>query len=145
MIECMFDGVGPEVLASSDDPVVVGAIGGWARGEAGAAARRLAAIGELVARRCGVGEVDPDLVDARSRWACDRWDATAAEVAAELGVSARRASSQMYLAQSLRERLVKVNALFLAGRIGARLVSTISWRTHCVIGDAEMAAIDAEI
>ena len=51
----------------------------------------------------------------------------------------------MYLAQSLRDRLPEVNALFLAGRIGARLVSTISWRTHCVVGGAAMAAIDAEI
>lgn len=145
ILECMFDSVGPEGLSSVDDAGVVGAIGGWAAGEAAAAARRLAAVGELVARRCGVGEVDPDLVDARSRWACDLWDATAAEVAAALGISARRASSQMYLAQSLRERLPKVNALFLAGRISARLVATISWRTHCVIGAVEMAGIDAEI
>ena len=141
----MFDSADPEVLPSADDAVVVGAVGGWAHSEAAAAARRLAAIGELVARRCPVDEADPDVVDERSRWVCDPWDATAAEVAAALGISARRASSQMYLAQSLRERLPKVNALFLSGRIGARLVSTISWRTHCVIGTAEMAAIDAEI
>lgn len=51
----------------------------------------------------------------------------------------------MYLAQSLRERLPKVNALFLAGRIGVRLVSTVSWRTHCVIDTAVMAAIDTGI
>ena len=140
----MFDAMGPEALPSADDAAVVDAVGDWSRGEAAAAARRLAAIGELVARRCPVDE-DPDSVDPRSRWACDPWDATAAEVAAALGISARRASSQMYLAQSLRERLPKVNALFLAGRIGARLVSTISWRTHCVVGDAQMAAIDAEI
>lgn len=141
----MFDSAGPEVLPSADDAVVVGAVGGWAHSEAAAAARRLAAIGELVARRCPVEGADPDVVDERSRWVCDPWDATAAEVAAALGISARRASSQMYLAQSLRERLPKVNALFLSGRIGARLVSTISWRTHCVIGTSEMAAIDAEI
>ena len=141
----MFESIGPDALPAADDAQVVGAIEGWAGGEAAAAARRLAAIGELVARRCGVGETDPDLVDERSRWACDPWDATAAEVAAALGISARRASSQMYLAQSLRERLPKVNALFLVGQICARLVATISWRTHCVVGAAEMAAIDAEI
>lgn len=141
----MFDGLAPDVLAAAGDADVVGAVGGWARGEAAAAARRLAAIGELVARRCGVGGDDPDVVDPRWRWACDLWDATAAEVAAALGISARRASSQMYLAQSLRERLPRVNALFVAGRIGARLVSTISWRTHCVVDAAVMAAIDAEV
>lgn len=144
-IDSMFDGIGPDALPAADDAALVGAIEGWAGGEAAAAARRLAAIGELVARRCGVVETDPDVVDERSRWACDPWDATAAEVAAALGISARRASSQMYLAQSLRERLPKVNALFLAGQIGARLAATISWRTHCVVGAAEMAAIDAEI
>lgn len=134
-----------EALPAAEDPEVVGAIGDWARGEAAAAARRLAAIGELVARRCSADDGDPDLVDPRSRWACDSWDATAAEVAAALGISNRRASSQMYLAQSLRERLPKVNDLFLAGRIGARLVSTISWRTHCVVNEAVMGAIDTEI
>lgn len=141
----MFEQLEPDSLPAASDAAVVGAIGGWAVAEAGAAARRLAAIGELVARRCGVGETDPDLVDPRTRWACDLWDATAAEVAAALVISPRRASSQMYLAQSLRERLPRVNALFLAGRINARLVATISWRTHAVIGQAAMAAIDTQI
>lgn len=141
----MFDELAPEALAGADDAAVVAAVGGWGSAEAAAAARRLAAIAELVARRCPADDPDPDMVDARARWACDLWDATAAEVSAALGISPRRASSQMYLAQSLRQRLPKVNALFLAGRIGARLVSTISWRTHCVVGDAEMAAIDAGI
>ncbi len=145
ILEHMFDNIGPEALPSADDAAVVGAVGDWARAEAAAAARRLAAIGELVARRCPSDRGDPDLVDPRSRWACDPWDATAAEVGAALGISTRRASSQMYLAQSLRERLPRVNALFLAGRIGARLVSTISWRTHCVVAMAAIAAVDAEI
>lgn len=141
----MFDKTEPGALAAVGDAAVVDAVEGWARGENAAAARRLEAIGELVARRCPAGEADPDVVDERARWACDPWDATAAEVGAALGISARRASSQMYLAQSLRERLPRVNALFLSGRIGARLVATISWRTHCVVGATEMAAIDAEI
>ena len=141
----MFDNTPPDALSAADDAVVVGAIEGWARAEAAAAARRLAAIGELVQRQCSADPDDPDLVDPRSRWACDPWDATAAQVGAALGISTRRASSQMYLAQSLRERLPKVNDLFLRGRIGARLVSTISWRTHCVVGAAAMESIDADI
>ena len=141
----MFDNTPPDALAAADDAVVVGAVEGWARAEAAAAARRLAAIGELVQRHCPADPDDQDLVDPRSRWACDPWDATAAQVGAALGISTRRASSQMYLAQSLRERLPRVNALFLMGRIGARLVSTISWRTHCVVGTAAMEAIDSDI
>ncbi|KAA0111957.1 HNH endonuclease signature motif containing protein [Mycolicibacterium sp. P1-5] len=141
----MFDDLEPDALPTADDAAVVGAVAGWARGEAAAEARRLASIAELVARRCAPDDEDPDEVDGRARWACDRWDAVAAEVGAALGISARRASSQMYLARSLRERLPKVNAAFMAGRIGARLVSTISWRTHLVIDDAAMAALDADI
>ena len=135
----MFDSLAPSGLPDADDAAVVGAVEGWARAEAAGAARRLAAIGELVERRCV-----PD-GDERESWSCDLWDATAAEVGAALNMSMRRASSQMFLARSLRERLAKVNALFLAGRIGARLVSTISWRTHLVVDEEAMAAIDAGI
>jgi hypothetical protein len=138
----VFDNLDPADFAEADDDAVVGAIEGWARAEAAGAARRLAAIAELVERRCGADD-DPD--DERGSWSCDRWDATAAEVGAALNLSSRRASSQMYLAQSLRERLPKVNALFLAGRIAARLVSTISWRTHLVVDSDAMAAIDSGI
>lgn len=78
----MFEFKDPEALPTVDDAAVIDAVEGWARDEA--AAQRLAAIGELVARRCPTG-ADPDLVDPRSRWACDPWDATAAEVAAAPG------------------------------------------------------------
>lgn len=138
----MFDNLPPADLSEADDRAVVGAVEGWARAEAAGAARRLAAIAELVERRCGTID-NPD--DPRRLWSCDRWDATAAEVGAALNLSARRASSQMYLAQSLRERLPQVNASFMAGRIEARLVSTISWRTHLVVDADAMAAIDAGI
>lgn len=138
----MFDTLDPAELGDADDGAVVDAVEGWARAEAAGAARRLAAIAELVERRCGA-EDDPS--DERRSWSCDRWDATAAEVGAALNLSPRRASSQMYLAQSLRGRLPKVNAVFMEGRIAARLVSTISWRTHLVVDSDAMAAIDAGI
>jgi hypothetical protein len=135
----VFDHLAPAGLPDADDAGVVGAVEGWARAEAAGAARRLAAIAELVARRCAPDD------DERMLWSCDLWDATAAEVGAALNVSPRRASAQMYLARSLRERLPKVNAVFLAGRIGARVVATISWRTHLVVDAQAMAAIDAGI
>ncbi len=136
----MFDHLDPPDLPEADDALVVGAVEGWSQAEAAGAARRLAAIAELVARRC-----DPDDDDERQMWSCDLWDATAAEIGAALNVSPRRASSQMCLARSLRERLPKVNAVFLAGRIGARLVSTISWRTHLVVDEDAMVAIDTAV
>jgi hypothetical protein len=69
----------PEALSRADDATVAAAIEEWALVEAAAGARRLHAIAELV-RRYGD--------DERTYWACDCWDAAAAEVAAALGVSA---------------------------------------------------------
>ncbi|OBY32048.1 hypothetical protein ACT18_09940, partial [Mycolicibacter kumamotonensis] len=109
-----------DTLREVDGAALVAAIGGWAQAEAAAAARRLAAIAELTGRCC---YDDP----GRSRWAADDWDGVAAQVGAAMGVSHGKASSQMYLAQALAERLPKVAALFAAGQLNAALVSTISW------------------
>lgn len=56
----MFDGSLPEgeALKDADDAPVVTAIAGWARVEAAAAARRLAAIAELVDRRIEGGSAE---------------------------------------------------------------------------------------
>ena len=88
----------PDSLAEADDATVVAAIEGWGRAKT-IAARRHAAVAELISRRCAGNEDDE-----RSHWACDQWDAAAAEIGAALNLSPRRASTQMYLAQSLRER-----------------------------------------
>ena len=70
------------------DDALVGEIEQLMRDEAAVAARRLAAIAELVHRT-----VEED--DERGRWAFDPWDNTAARVAAALSVGQRRASGQM--------------------------------------------------
>ncbi|WP_156766797.1 DUF222 domain-containing protein, partial [Mycobacterium sp. E2327] len=75
----MFDSQAP-------DADVVDAITDGARAEAAAAARRLAAIAELVTRRAD-GATD------RAHWSCDNWDAIAAEVAAAQGISHALASA----------------------------------------------------
>lgn len=130
----------PESLAEADDKALVAAISGWARLEAAAAARRLAVIGELVARRTrGVDAVN------RSRWSCDYWDAAAAEVAAAEQISHGMASSQMYLASALRDRLPKVAALFLDGAISTRLVATMVWRTTLITDPYVLHVIDTEL
>ncbi|MBS4729279.1 DUF222 domain-containing protein [Mycobacterium sp. SM1] len=124
----MFDGSVPAgaALAHADDATLVAAIGGWARVEAAASARRLAAIAELVARRVQGGSPE------RGRWSCDNWDAMAAEVAAAQGISHGMALGQMYLGVALRDRLPLVGALFAEGTIGARLVATIVWHTELI-------------
>ncbi|OBG38650.1 HNH endonuclease signature motif containing protein [Mycolicibacter heraklionensis] len=134
------DGLEPESLAEADDKALVTAISEWARVEAAAAARRLAAIGELVARRTrGADAVN------RSRWSCDYWDAAASEVGAAEQISHGMASSQMYLATALRERLPKVAALFLEGVINSRLVATIVWRTTLITNPYLLNAVDTEV
>jgi len=132
----MFDAL-PADPADVADDVLVASIGHWAAAEAAAAARRLAAIAELARRRCGG--------DERAHWACDEWDAAAAEVSAALGVSHGRASGQMHLGLTLRQRLPRVDALFRDGRLSARVVTAIAWRTDLVQDADALALIDAAV
>ncbi|MCV7229256.1 HNH endonuclease signature motif containing protein [Mycolicibacterium komossense] len=127
----MFDDSFPEPaeLFAVSDAALVEAIAGWARASAAADARRLAAIDELVRRRCG----DPD--DERNLWACDPTDSAAAEVAVALNIGHGRAITQLKLAGLLRGRLPAINALFLAGSIPLTMVSTLMWRTLLVDED----------
>lgn len=129
---------GPDDLSGADDHALVAAVAGWGRVEAAAAARRLAVIAELVERTTsGHG--------ARSRWACDGWDATAAEVAAAAGSTRGRASNQMYVATALRHRLPQVAGLFAEGTLSAAVVGTIVWHTTLVEDLATLAVIDAAL
>jgi hypothetical protein len=127
MIEIMFEVElpDPEALRGADDVAVVAAIEECNRLEAAAGARRLAAIAELTSRRC-------DKQGKRAEWACDGWDAVAAEVACALGVRHNKASSQMSLALALRHRLPKVAALYAAGQVNYPVISAIAWHTDLV-------------
>lgn len=125
-------------FAKVDDAALVAAIAEGNRAEAAAAARRFAAIAELVRRK-----VCED--DERNRNAFDPWDAVAAEVAAAMVVGHRRASGQMRIAQALRERLPQVAALFERGGINARIVSVITWRTMLVEDPEALALIDTAL
>lgn len=126
----------PTELGPLDDAAVVAAIEECARAEAAAAARRLSAIAELTRRRTASED--------HANWACDEWDSAAAEVAAALGLTHRRASGQMHLSLSLK-RLPKVAALFLAGEISERLMSAIAWRSYLVRDPEALKHIDADI
>ncbi|OBI07914.1 hypothetical protein A5715_16700 [Mycolicibacter heraklionensis] len=129
-------------LAAADEATLAAEVSRWARAEAMAASRRLAAIAELTARRCSN---DPDDRDGRSRWACDDWDGVAAEVSAGCAISHGKASGQMYLAVALRNRLPKVAALLAAGRITAALAATISWHTTLIVNPAVLALVDTAL
>jgi Domain of unknown function (DUF222) len=86
-----------------------------------------------------------DKPDERAHWACDFWDFAAAEVAAALGVGHGKASGQMQLSLTLRHRLPKVAALFMAGQVSYRVISAIAWQTNLVIDDEAAARIDTAL
>jgi hypothetical protein len=136
IFEYMFEDLpDPAQLADADDAAVLAAITAWARAEAATSARRLAVIAEYVRRHADGGI-------HFAHWACDDWDAIAAEVSAAQNISHGMASSQMYLAAALRERLPKVAAAFADGTISARLASTIVWHTHLIRDPEALALVD---
>jgi hypothetical protein len=110
------------------------------RDERAAVARRLLAAGRL----CQVRMADRDALD-RLQWCIDNWEAVAAEVGAELGISRGRASSQMNYGLELLERLPKLGAVMAAGLVDFRVIAVVVFRTG-LINDAQvLAAIDAQI
>lgn len=133
----MFDKVLPEpdVLSEVDDAALAASIAGWASVANAAEARRLAAIAELTWRRCVDEEQHP-------MWACDDWDACAAEVGAALICGHAWARVQMDLAMALRERLPRVGAKFLEGKLAARTVASVCARTSLVTDPAALAELD---
>lgn len=106
------------------------------RAEAAAAARRLAAVGELYARRASEWA-------ERKLWCVDPFEAVAAEVSAAQNISRGRAGTQIRYAQVLRERLPKIAAVFAAGEVDLRVVSAIINRTSNVTDEAIPAVDDA--
>ncbi|WP_460356551.1 HNH endonuclease signature motif containing protein [Mycobacterium sp. ZZG] len=123
--------------AGLDEPALIAAIEQAAREEAQAAARKLAAIAELV-------DLTVEDDDERGMWAFDPWKNAACHVGAALSVSQQRASAQMCIATALRHRLPRVAALYEQGRLSARLISEITWRTHLVT-DEFIAVVDAAL
>ncbi|WP_460688172.1 DUF222 domain-containing protein, partial [Mycolicibacterium hippocampi] len=135
----MFDGslVGPDQLTGLSDAALAQAAAGWASASAAAEARKLAVIAEIE-RRARAAQQHPN-------WVVDDLDAAAAGLSCALTISHGRALGQIGLAVTLRDRLPKVGARFLAGQISAAMIATISWRTYLVCDPAALARIDTEI
>ncbi len=93
----------------------------------------------MVNRR--VAEQDDELL----HWACDYWDAAAAEIAAAMGIAHRAASKEMRIAVALGDRFPRMAALFDEGRVSSRLIATITWRTLLVLDDEALRLIDEEL
>jgi hypothetical protein len=92
--------VGADALARLCDAALIEVITTSATAEARAAGARLAAIAELTTRRC-----NSQRGRARELWACDGWDAVAAEIAAAHTISHRAATTLMHQGLALRDRL----------------------------------------
>lgn len=133
-------GIIEHVFGDVDEAGLVATIEEATRVEASASALRTAAIAELMSRRA-VGDDD----DPRALWVCDPWASAAAEVAAAMNISHGRACGQMRIAETLRDHLPTVGALFGAGRLSARVIGVITWRTRLITEDAVWAAIDTEL
>ena len=135
----MFDDSLPGLggLHGLSDADLVAGIAGWSSAAAVAEARKLAAVAEW-ARRAGERGVHP-------RGACDDTDAAAAELACALTISHGRALGLMDTATTLRDRLPRVGARFLAGEVSAGVVWRIVWHTGLVRDAAVWAALDAEL
>jgi hypothetical protein len=124
-------------FAKGSDGGLIAAMGAAARMESAAIAQRLAAVGELYARRAMEWK-------GRELWCADPFEAVAAEVSAAQNISRGRAGSQIRYSRELRERLPKVAAVFAAGEIDFRMVSTIISRTSNV-DEAVIADLDAAL
>ena len=104
------------------------AVGGWARVESAACARRLAAMVALLDEAYaadGSGEQD--------QWCVDNFDAVAAHIAATQCLTTGAAGNLLYLAAALHEQFPKVAAVFADGLISLSLVRTIITRTRLAI------------
>lgn len=128
------------MFESSNDVGLLEAMRQGQRSERIGTAQRVLAAGRLCQRRMNA-------VDAadRTQWCIDNWEAVAAEVAAELGISRGRASSQMDYGLQLIERLPKLGALFASGAIEYGIVVAAVFRTGLITDPDTLAAIDEQL
>nr|WP_236984472.1 MULTISPECIES: HNH endonuclease signature motif containing protein [Mycobacterium] len=103
-----------------------------------AAAAQLVAIGGLFADRLARSAETED-------WAIDTMEAVAAEVAAGLRISQRRAQTKLHWARAMRERVPKVGALFAAGEIDFCAFATVVSRTELLTDPEVLARVDGLI
>ena len=115
------------------------AVGGWARVESAACARRLAAMVALLEEAYAA-----DGSAERDQWCVDNFDAVAARIAATQCLTTGAAGNLLYLAAALHEQFPKVAEVFADGLISLSLVRTIVTRTRlAILPDARRQIDDA--
>jgi hypothetical protein len=131
MIEYVFGGCG--------DAELLELMGEAQRAERAGFARQLLAVGRFTQRRMERMSGEHDF------WCVDDWEAIAAEIGAELGISRGRASSQMRYGTALVERFPKLAEVFVAGAVDFRVVAAAIFRTDLITDSAVLAKIDAQL
>ena len=121
------------------DAALIDALDHHTRTEATHAAARLAVIGEITARHCD------DETDESAHQIIDGWETAAAAVSAACHLTRAAASTQMRIAQALRDRLPKVAAVFARGAIPAKTIATITWRTQNITDPDALTLIDTAL
>jgi hypothetical protein len=124
------------MFEGSSDGELLGVMREAQRAERVAVARGLLAVGRFGQRRWAQAG------DEHGFWCVDDWEAIAAEIGAELGISRGRASSQMQYGRSLLERLPKLAAVFLAGEVDFRVIAVIVYRSALITDTQARAKID---
>ncbi len=124
-------------LATVDDAAVIDGLGSSAREENAACGRRMAAMGELYARRAPEDDVE------RSCWAIDGHANVVAEISAALNISRGRAAGQLQFAIALRERLPRVAEVLARGAIDLRMMAALVNRSDNVTDPEVLARLDA--
>ena len=128
------------MFESLDEASLLAEMTAGRRAERSAVARRLMAAGRL----CLVRMADVEVED-RTQWCIDNWEAVAAEVGAELGISRARASSEMNYGLELVVRLPKLGAAMAAGEVDFRVISVVVFRTGLIVDETVLALIDARL
>ncbi|WP_237568561.1 HNH endonuclease signature motif containing protein [Mycolicibacterium lacusdiani] len=122
-----------------DDGALLAVMGESLHAERAAVARRLVAAGVFAARH----EAGPG--SETERWCVEDFDAAAAQVGAELGVSRFRAGADMSRGLTLVQRLPRLAQRFLAGEVDLRVIATIDTRTTLVRDPGVLAELDARL
>ncbi|MGV0991822.1 MAG: HNH endonuclease signature motif containing protein [Mycobacterium sp.] len=127
-------------MFESTQAALLAEMSGAQRDERVAMARRLLAAGRLCQLR--MAEAHPE---DRMQWCIDNWEAVAAEVGAELGISRGRASTQMNYGVELLERLPKLGAAFARGEVDFQVIAVAVFRAGLITDPAVLAAVDEHI
>jgi hypothetical protein len=127
------------VFEERADAELLDVMGEAQQAERAAFARQLMAVGRFTQRRM------EQVYGEHNFWCVDDWEAIAAEIGAELGISRGRASSQMRYGTALLERFPTLGEVFLAGAVDFRVIAAAIFRTDLITDTAIPAKIDAQL